>query len=392
MDFAKNLWHPKVVQVVSVQLIENGNSYYFVRCSLKKGEFFADEIDTFEDKQDLLKKMHKSQPLVLHFFGKGILNRKVDDTPDYIEKIIVNSKKTEFYFSELSIEPFKYISFTRKDHISSELDFFKEEGYMIMDASLGPFVSQSEALPKRFNETPTCEIRRTNSQSFDFKIKPALEETKLPFEFKGWQWGKGLYAGLLAFLYLEGESFPSFFEEDQKTVAKSNFTDKKQFEFLGVFTLAFFLIALTVNYMYQGSISKENAELEDDITIYSDNLNRIDFLHTEIERKSQLIRTSGILNYRFFSFYLDQIGSTISKDIRLTELSVFPLINKLKQKKRPEFAQSNILISGLAISSTSLENWLKKVDALAWVSKSEIIYFAQKKEKIGVFTVKIFLR
>lgn len=391
MEFFKNLWRNKVVQVVSIELNADGNRYHFVRCNYKKGEFFSELIETYESKESLDKVLKLKDPLILHFYGKGILNRRIENTPDYIEKLIVNGKKDDFYFAILDFEDYKYVSFTRKDHISSEITYFQEKGGIVIDISMGPFVSQSKALLERFSETPSTQFSWESSLLFDFKVKQNAV-VKKPFEFKGWSWGNRLYAGILAYLFLENEPIPSILDEEIKQKAKIDLTDKRQFEKLGIFTLGFFLIVLTANYFYQAKLNSDNAKLEDDITVFSDNLNRIDFLNSEIDRKSQLIKTSGILNYRFISFYLDQLGKTISKDIRLTELTVFPLKNQLKQKKRPEFSQSNILISGLAISSTSLENWLKKVDRLQWVNKSEILNFSKKSEKIGVFTVKLFIQ
>lgn len=391
MSFFNNLLRSKVVQVVSIQLKEDGNSYHFVKCNYRKGEFFAETIETFESKESLDRVLKVKYPLILHFFGKGILNRRIENSPDYIDKLIVNGKKDDFYFATLDFEDYKYVSFTRKDHVSSEVEFFQDKGGIIIDISIGPFVSQSHALPVRLSVTPTTQFEWKSSRLFDFKIKNE-QTTDTSYEFRGWHWGNRLYAGILAYLFLENETFPSVLDEKTKSKSKTDLADKKQFEGLGLFTLAFFLIALTGNYLYQGKLSNDNAKLEDDITVFSDNLNRIDYLSTEIDRKSQLVRTSGILNYRFISFYLDQLGETISKDIRLTELTVFPLKKQLKQKKRPEFAQSNILISGLSISSTSLENWLKKVDRLEWMGKSEILNFSKKSDKVGVFTVKLFIK
>ncbi|MEX1193171.1 MAG: hypothetical protein WED10_00020 [Brumimicrobium sp.] len=380
-----NIWRPKKVQVVSIEFINDGVKYHFAYLQLKGGQISVNKSFSENNSDDLIAEINKNKPVIIHFFGKGILNRVVQPEPDFLDKLLINADKNEFYHSYQDLENYRYVSFCRKDKIDDFLEKFDSIKDNIIDCSVGPFNAFSEDLPVKLSGTPLGEIKKNNGVYEFVKGDKIIRSFFLDKDY-----GSRLFAVLTGYLFLNKSGYFSFIDASNQKKMYSNFVDKIQFQLLGIFTLSFFLVSLLANYFYQGHVNSLNSDLESEIMIYSDNLNKIDLIDQEISRKKQLILTSGIIGGTRFSYYLDQIGTSLPKEIILDEIQIYPLEKKLKQKEKPIFKEGKILISGNTQHSKSIDELISELNSLEWVKKVAITSFIKNDDnKDSFFQIKI---
>ena len=108
-------------------------------------------------------------------------------------------------------------------------------------------------------------------------------------------------------------------------------------------------------------------------------------------RKQQLVLNSGVVTNNFISFYLDEIGKAVPKDIRLSEMYVFPVIEKLKEKRKVEIDQSKIEILGWTKSNTVLDDWIESIDRQDWVKSVELMNYQKLSNDESSFKMIVFL-
>ena len=377
-----------MIQTVSVELADEAPVFHIVMLQKKGDSFIFKQKESVETVEQMVPLIRKRTPLILHFFGKGVLNRKTVPTDDYLDKLILNANKNDFYSTYIDVKHERFVSFSRKEQIDPILEKLSGWKDQIVDITLGPFVVLNATLPEKITATPHISFNYSNE---GISFEPLSTSDSSCF-FLDEKLDRQLFAGITSYNELTANSICSILNEAERKSRKTNLNDKIQFEKLGVFMLAFFLIALVGNYFYQGHINEKNAVLEDEIMIFSDNLTKIDLLDQEINRKTQLIQTSGILKHQYISYYLDQIGNSIPGSISLTEVKTFPVTNKLKQKIKPEIDQKSIYISGITQKSSSIDEWIEKLNTQDWVAKTEILNFERNDGQKAIFTIKLHIK
>lgn len=123
----------------------------------------------------------------------------------------------------------------------------------------------------------------------------------------------------------------------------------------------------------------------------NENLALLERLRQEKTRKEQLILSSGINASEFISFYIDRIGESVPGSISLKEVQVFPLKEKLKEKKKVEIQQEVIEIIGYTPGSEVLDNWMEKVNRFEWVKSVELINYLKSENVNAEFKLLITL-
>lgn len=377
------------IQVVSVEITEDNLLYYGVKGIKNKEVVSILESESFDNVEELLSWLSKTQATYLHFFGKGVLYRAVEPDPDFVDKILVNANKDDFYINHIDVHTLRHVAFARKNNIQPVLDALSSINDSILDIFLGP-------LPLLLDEikdltSSTCGgylIKREENN-----ISLVAVEHHSSSTFSGYELNNGVFAGIVCYSKLMDLSLSGCYINERLKEKRVNLRDKRQFEIIGLFTLVFYLSTLVANYIYQGTINDENAEIESEIMVFSDNLTKIDLIDQEIIRKTQLIQTSGIMSSQYSSYYLDQIGVSLAQNnIKLSSIELFPLESKLKPKIKPEFNQEIALISGSTQSSGELDNWIKILNRFEWINRIEIINFDKTEKSNSHFILKITLQ
>ena len=120
--------------------------------------------------------------------------------------------------------------------------------------------------------------------------------------------------------------------------------------------------------------------------------NELNLLQSDLNVKRQFIQQNNVPANFAFAFYADRLAAYVSEGIELSELSVCPVINKVKEDKVILF-QSNVLrVVGTAPNSAAFSEFLEKINKSTWVNKlKKQVYIYNKENDNADFEIEIQL-
>ena len=151
------------------------------------------------------------------------------------------------------------------------------------------------------------------------------------------------------------------------------------------------LLSLLINHFYHNSLNNDIAQLEMNLSVHNENLSLLERLSQEKMRKEQLIASAGVNSSSFLSYYLDKIAESIPKSITLSDMTVFPVVGKLKDKQKIEVNQKSIGIAGITPENVVLDDWIEKMDRFEWVESVELLNYLKSSEESAEFEIEINL-
>jgi hypothetical protein len=389
---------PKRLIGVSCEILPDGG-YCWRYCILQQmaGKISVVKCDTVSNLKDLKKEKLSLVPIYLIIEGKGIINKKVksDTEQSPILQVIPNASAEDFYMSEVESEDgYSLISVMRADAIDNILQLFKDLNFQVVNIHIGSFhvarlCGWFENLPYKITAVNlVLSINPQTHRLIDFNKPetPVEESYMIAGENITSSFLSPFAAALSFFIDEEAPSYPSV----QKS--RTDFLAHRLFVIGGWGILIVAFLTLLVNYMFYMQYSDKTNALEATINKNSGNLVLLEDLGAELKQKEAFFLQSGFNNKSRFSFYTDQISSTIPSDINLLEFTVNPLLSKIKKEKAVEIRKNIILINGQTQNSIILNDWIKVLESFKWIKKISVIQYAKEQSnKYGEFVLEIEL-
>lgn len=388
-----NLGYITKIASVTVVLTEKGYTFNLVVVKNKKNRFdiVKNESD-IPDVPTLLKHAGKYTSFILHFAGKGILNKKVENVSNYRNNILFDSNQEEFYFTDVQTSSHIFSSMIRKNVVEEIMQEFNTKLNHIISISTGPFlissikdyISSSKILADGFVlffEKDTLidfkkdELAEKRSYSFDKKI---LRENEI-----------SALAHAVAFFQKENNIiYPE--EETIFIDAKKEAEQKNIFMRFGAGMLFFFLFILMGNLVYLDQLNDTIENNYEELMLSEQTLQQLGIYKEEKNRKEKMLNSSGLLNKKFLSYYLMELANSVPQDISFSSISIRPLMKEIKKNFKIEIEENLIFVSGESTSSNVLSEWIKELKRKEWVGKIDIISYIYTKGR-GEFELKIEL-
>lgn len=332
----------------------------------------------------LLPHLTKRYPLVIHVRGTGVLSRTIEPIPNYLDQLLVGGNRNDFYINSLEQEQSCIVSFVRKSSLTELLETFQSNGISIWYLFIGPVLQGTLLSDTTIAKSDFLVTKEPNG---DFKLTKSTEplsEKRINESY------------IDAFQTFYQTTEPAYnliqgIEEQELVNRKKEFKDANQFKIIGITLLAFFLISLTGNYFYVNYLNQQVADKEGTLSVYGQNLSLISRLEQEKQRKVMLLDNSGIGSNQYLSYYLDQIGHTVPKNIQLTFQEIYPLEEALKPKQRVNPDKHTILIEGLSENSMTLDKWISHLETFRWVGSVEVLNFTRLSSAKSTFKLAIHL-
>ena len=330
-------------------------------------------------------------PLVLSITGKGVLSKEGLTGTDGFKKLFPSSKREEFYVQEDKLENSTVMSVYRTEQLEQ---FFKELNInpdFVVGVELTPFAINDlcfalDEFPKQIG---VFELLWGENKLAQFKVQKS--ETVIDSTIFGYSINQEFVYPLsigLSYLALGMESV------NKQDLWKKNTEEikfAKLFKTTGVDFLCFFLLVLLVNFFVLNHYKKENKNKSEELSHYQSILNQLETYESEIEVKQEFIKKLNLSNVVRKSFFADQIAQTVPSGIQLTQLNIFPLLDKIKENQELVHEKNVILIKGVSASSMECNKWKMILSKLDWVSKIELNDYQINEKGLGVFTIKIQL-
>ncbi len=385
MSRFSTIWQPKSLVVIFLDF-EQGN------CVISAGKFRSDtqsphELQTFGSLEEVMAHVGKSKAIHLHVLGSGVLSRKIQSSNAFQQDLIMNGNPNEFLFTVFDDGNDMAVSFCRKSLIETYLEEIDTNKWHLYGLSCGPI--------------PVCGILEDESVSTDFSIsiknnrlvsfQRAAEPTaKTLWRGDHWNQKSLIIEGICARLIATEKKW-TVYGEDNGDAKRENIEQFNKFKALGLSLVGTIFLALFINYFYQNSLNNDVAQLELDLSVHNENLSMLDRLEQEKRRKEQLISSAGVTSPSFLSFYLDKIGECVPASVTLSEMTVFPVVDKLKDKQKVEVDSRRIWIAGSTKGNEILDDWIEKMDRFDWVKSIELLNYLKSTDEWAEFEIVINL-
>lgn len=385
-----DLGHINKLACVSVHLNGDKTTFHYVILKLHKGEIaFGKSNKHLTDVKKLVKEITTKIPVIIHFSGKGILNRKVKREENYRHAILLNAQLDDFYFTDYLEDQLVYCSVIRRNMADPVIEEITAAKCDVVGVSSGPFITVpiSSFFDKKTYVVDDVRLQIEKDKLVGFERSPdpggriSLGADKIDHDLLGAVAAGAQFFNPSAGINWTNETFGAQVEEAKQ---------KNIFTRFAMGMMFFFLTILTANYFYLGYL---NGKIETNYVIlseYEDQLAELSTLEEERERKENLLRSSGLLSREFLSFYLMELSQSVPGDITFESVSVRPLISEIKKKQKIEFYDHLIQVTGRSRTSDLLSRWIDQLKEKEWLSKVDILDYTYAKN-VGNFKIEIVL-
>ena len=368
-------------------------SYYQMQ---KKGSsvdvcFFQEGLDTF----DRIDTQSKKYPTILCVQGTGLVQRMMSGSYDDIKQNIPNIN-TDAYLVELdeNNQEEKLVALCRKELIETILSEESLKAIPVHNVTIG-FVGISRYLQLFSNETNSFAFEGNTIYLSENRIleiqKNSIVDTENYF-FAGKKRNADEILALAAGLtYFTGKVWNTFQIQDINEKIKE-YTALRLSSFILYYLGSALFVLLLVNFLMFDYYDTKRNEFEIDSQGIATVQNELNQLQADLNVKRQFIQQNNVPANFAFAFYADRLASYVCDGIELSELSVCPVVNKVKDDKVILF-QSNILrVTGTTPNSAAFSTFLEKINKSSWVSKlNKQVYVYNKENDNADFEIEILL-
>lgn len=382
------IWRPRAMVFIFLQMVDQQRNFRAVKCKLRKqAPNLLEEAPLFDSMEDVVKHFGKSAAYHLHVTGSGVLSRKIESLPNYMDELIINGNPDEFQFSTYDDGSQMAASFFRKALISDELDLVAAQKLHLLGISAG--LAPLFLLGEDVRVFLDFSVVKQKGKIVDFQRLEKPSENTV-FEGSSVKLEQLLSSSMIGF-YLQNQAEYSCSDAERFALADVNYRQFNQFRKSGVTVVSVILFTLIANYFYVNRLKSNIAQLELDLSASNESLSLLERLEEEKRRKEQLVLSAGVNSPRFLAFYLDEIGKTVPEQINLQEMQVFPVDGKLKNKQKVEVVKDAIRISGSTLGNEVLDNWIELMDRFEWIQGIELMNYLKTEGERSDFLLMITL-
>ena len=315
-------------------------------------------------------------PMVVHFEGKGIINKVSPHIEEDREKLlsmhIPNALPQDFVINYFTSEQQQYISIVRLDALGQAIDQFGENKGKVIFLSFGNAIKCLIGLldsPDLLNRNLDG-VQLDNRNEISTVSKLGEEELSQTIKVTDTQLR---IAQLPAFLngiaFMNREQGLPLQIETPTQIADNHkeFLAQKLNKILLPATLSILVIILALNAVLFFDYTKKNEELTAQYQINGNMAREYQRLLTDHEEKEKIIRDSGIGGSASLAMYADLLAGTITSSVQLTHLNVFPVKTKKGAKKDLSFDHRTILVTGRCKDAAHFGSWLIDLSKEDWV-------------------------
>ncbi|MEO6303101.1 MAG: hypothetical protein ABIP51_07995 [Bacteroidia bacterium] len=388
-------WIPKKYLVKSeVCAIEacfndNGLVYYYSHLKNKNNKLEIVQTGFSEDKIELPKNIEKNKiPIVLIVNGKGIILKKItlSQEGEQPAEELIRQNLPAINPAEFFIQLFKqndqsaFIALCRKEQVNTIVTELKNKKYEVADVLLGaPVIIGLQPLWSDFNSIQTSLQRIELSNGFADVITANTNNENIKIDDLSFSSHQTLgFAGGLSYLMQNPIA-----ENDSEEIVtiKTSHVEKNKFRFLMIGVVAIAFIVAIVNVVFYTSYFDKNNKLETELSVYQGKYDQINELLSSYQQKKGLIENAGILNKNKLSEYADKIGTTIPKEVVLSELYFNPKNEDVESEDSlVTFYNKKLVLKGNCNKSLIVNEWLNVLKMQNFVNDVSLEKFNYNNE------------
>jgi hypothetical protein len=348
-----------------------------------------------------LKKHFAVKLVALNLSGKGILQKQTEliQTIDQhnFSSIFPNADIDDFYVQNFRSGKRSFISVIRKKEADKWLQALKENGYVPLSLSLGPFPVQTiipqlnsydNQLVFDGNTIERNEDGDWLSWNYDGQVK-ASYPVKVESEPIDEQL---VLAYAAAFqLVLSDKVEPIVADVPELQQAWNEVLTRKRLQVYGGLILATFFVLLLINFMVFSGLKQSNDQLTAQVSRTVQSSVDLQSVNEQVSQKEALLDLLGWEGGMNKTTLVDQVASLMPGELTLEEITINPVdITKSRVQKIVSFSNRQIEIRGFAENIIPVNEWIARIKTRPWVKDIQLASYAFNNEKnTGQFVITI---
>jgi hypothetical protein len=334
-------------------------------------------------------------PISLVFSGKQVVIRKLGienaDAEDSIvlQRILPGAKLTEFFFQKTIFENCIYVTLIRNKLLNELLEQFGQDKWIVINVKAGPI----DVFYLK-DEFPT-EDMQIGSYSFNFNqfdITTQDEESIRNCKLGDITITNKLIAPFASVLV---DIQWKFNENLLPKLIQNNNTELKFWHYQMALLRFFFVVTVFLigtSYFINANYQEAIIDLQETTADQNNSNQLFQQKQNDYNSKVSILSSTGVVSSKNINKIGDRIGSTLPSNIRLLELTVFPLQSKIKKDKKIEFNKELVIVKGISQSSDLLNKWIETLGTEQWIKEITIFNYSQTdKQNPGIFELEILL-
>jgi Tfp pilus assembly protein PilN len=376
---------------------ENGQDKLYVTL-LKKTKKEVDIEKSFNTTTigALADKLPKNQHAVLIINNEHVLTKKIESDVNndlkLVYKAFPNIKLDEFYYEVLIQKSIHFVSICRKTDIETLINEYKNVGVYIIDISLGNTVvfSICEFINSKTILTSNAHIIIEDNSII--AIDKAVKIIQTDYDVKGIKISNNWllsFSGVLALIL--NNHYPYTNIEEYKWLLVNEYKQSHFFTQFLKLGLIFILGLLLINFFFFNHYFNTVNDLQQISQINQTTKNKVLELNQTVSKTQKMVDDMLKSSSSKSSFYVNAIAESVPNTILLSELNYQPLLKRIKAEQPIENNLNAILISGTSNSSESYSKWIADLESIDWVTKVEILSYADVSKSTSDFSIKLNL-
>ena len=369
--------------------------------SVEKNKLTFDQKVTGIESIEGLQKHFSVKLVALNLNGKGILQKQTElmQTIDQhnFNGIFPNANIDDFYVQNFQSGKRSFISIIRKNEADKWLQALKENGYIPLSLSLGPFplqaiIPQLNSYDNRFVfDGNTIERNQDGdwlSWNYDGQVKAPF-----PIKVESEPMDEQLVLAYAAAfqLILSDKVAPVVAGVPDLQQDRNDVITKKQLRVYGGLILATFFVLLLINFMVFSGLKQSNDQLTAQVSRTLQSTVDLQSVNEQVTQKEALLDLLGWEGGVNKTALVDQVASLMPGEITLDEIIVNPVdIAKSRVQKIVSFSNRQIEIRGFAENIIPVNEWIARVKTKPWVKDIQLANYTFNNEKnTGEFLITI---
>lgn len=350
---------------IEIRFQPEGTLFILTVLERKNGNAVIKNSLVTTDIEDL--KVPKDTPVTICFTGKGILIKKTSFAPNLTQgeelaKLLPNAKLTEFFL--FKTEPFQseyFLCAARKDLLEPFINYFLKKGNFVTQAFAGPFSSESYLVVESHDQSltqPPYQLEINKGRIISLSTKTARQET-IQLE------NSSLYSYCSALSYFTEQTQSC--SAEMITTSNESFINRTWLKRATTVALAACFAILLINFLLFDYFYKNKLTLQASLNSNQAETTLLDSLEKQFKNNQGVLNSTGLSHGMAPAYTLDKIASTVPAEMKLISLKLFPSI-KGEYDEQKYFHRKLILVKGIVYSSMKLNDWIKTLKSLPWVS------------------------
>jgi len=339
--------------------------------------------------------------VALNLSGRGILQKQTERIglidQSHFSAVFPNANMEDFYVQNFQSGKRSFISIIRKTDADKWLGALRENGYVPLSLSLGPFPVQN--IIPQLNNYDSGLVFDGNTiirnEEGDWLSWNYDQQVKAPFPLKVGSEPIGerfLLAYAAAFQLILSDKIEQVIAHVPGLQGDFNeVTNGKKLRVYGSLLLAVFFVLLLINFVVFSSLKQSNDRLTAQVSQTAESAVDLQSITEQTIQKEALLDLLGWDGGINKTALVDQVASLMPAEITLDEISVNPIdIAKSRVQHVVSFSNRQIDIHGFAENIIPVNEWIARIKTRPWVKDIQLESYTFNNEKnTGQFLITV---